>query len=322
METRDQRASAGSAAPSSKGATSTVQSVFHRQVLPGRAFAASIWREPATEFAALPPRSRLPTLLRPLPLSRWRARPKPNQGLLTHDRRGPRAACRFLQPIRPTSTTAQSSKPRPPRPWSPTCAAVRYPRTWVRETFHEPGSVNIPRTWVREHSTYLGSWNGARVAVLRGTANRDFTGQGPARACAFARLPPPRSLAVEASPQPDRLEHLMSRARDDTGRSCLHRRSAPNGTPCLRARQRAPLAQDPPLGSPHASSREGDHDPPHPRCLPPPDHPVRGWSLSHKLSPACGLETGRLFDLTQWQPVTGMQSVSTRVRWSYQLESR
>jgi hypothetical protein len=96
------------------------------------------------------------------------------------------------------------------------------------------------------------------VAVLRGTANRDFTGQGPARACAVARLPPPRSLAVEASPQPDRLEHLMSRARDDTGRSCLYRRSAPNGAPWLRSRQRAPLAQDPSLGSPHASSREGE----------------------------------------------------------------
>jgi hypothetical protein len=149
METRDRRASAGSAAPSSKGAASTVQSVFHRQVLPGRAFAASIWREPATEFAALPPRSRLPTLLRPLPLSRWRARPKPNQGLLTHDRRGPRAACRFLQPIRPTSTTAQSSKPRPPRPWSPTCAAVRFhePRFLKRST--NLGPWNIPRTWVR-----------------------------------------------------------------------------------------------------------------------------------------------------------------------------
>lgn len=157
MDPRGRRASAGSAAPSSKGATSTAQSAFHRQVLPGRAFAASIWREPATEFAALPPRSRLPTLLRPLPLSRWRARPKPNHGLLTPDRREPRAACRFLQPIRPTSTTAQSSKPRPPRPWSPTCAAVRHstnlgswntPRTWIRGTVHVPGCA--------EHSPYRG----------------------------------------------------------------------------------------------------------------------------------------------------------------------
>jgi hypothetical protein len=33
-------------------------------------------REPATEFAVLPPRLRLPTLFRPLSLSRWRARPE------------------------------------------------------------------------------------------------------------------------------------------------------------------------------------------------------------------------------------------------------
>jgi len=84
------RASAGSAAPSSKGATSTVQSAFHRQVppkfmlshvLPGSCFRMIPLRhvgsggEPATSLVALPPRSRLPTLLRPLPLSRSRARP-------------------------------------------------------------------------------------------------------------------------------------------------------------------------------------------------------------------------------------------------------
>lgn len=55
--------------------------------------------------------------------------PKPHHELFTHGRRGPRAACRFLHPIRPASTTAQSSKPRPPRPWSPTTAAFFIPRT-------------------------------------------------------------------------------------------------------------------------------------------------------------------------------------------------
>jgi hypothetical protein len=45
-------------------------------------------------------------------------------------------------------------------------------------------------------------------------------------------FPPPRSLAVEASPQPDRPGHLMSRARGDAGRSCLHRRSARTEHPC------------------------------------------------------------------------------------------
>jgi hypothetical protein len=85
------RASAGSVAPSSKGATSTVQSAFHRQVppkfmlshvLPGSCFRmiplrhVSSGGEPATSLVALPPRSRLPTLLRPLTLSRSRARPE------------------------------------------------------------------------------------------------------------------------------------------------------------------------------------------------------------------------------------------------------
>lgn len=105
------------------------QDTLSRDPFPSRWFG----REPATRLVALPPRSRLPTLLRPLPLSRWRARPRAAPGLFTHGRRGPRAACRLLQPIRPASTTAQSSKPRPPRPWSPTRAAFFISRTQVRQ---------------------------------------------------------------------------------------------------------------------------------------------------------------------------------------------
>jgi len=45
--------------------------------------------------------------------------------------------------------------------------------------------------------------------------SRGFTGQGPFGCATFfrgsRRPPPPRWLAAEASPQPDRLEHLMSR---------------------------------------------------------------------------------------------------------------
>jgi hypothetical protein len=43
---------------------------------PWSSFRRSIEREPATDFAVLPPRLRLPTLFRPLSLSRWRARPE------------------------------------------------------------------------------------------------------------------------------------------------------------------------------------------------------------------------------------------------------
>lgn len=43
---------------------------------PWSGFRRSIEGEPATDFAVLPPRLRLPTLFRPLSLSRWRARPE------------------------------------------------------------------------------------------------------------------------------------------------------------------------------------------------------------------------------------------------------
>jgi hypothetical protein len=115
-----------------------------------------------------------------------------------------------------------------------------------------------------------------------------FHGPEACEGCSPTRgFPPPRSLAVEASPQPDRPGHLLSRARGDAGRSCLHHRSARIEHSVTRP-PASPACAGPAPGPPHAISREGDLDPPHPRCLPSPDHPVRGWSLFHSLSPACG----------------------------------
>jgi hypothetical protein len=134
---------------------------------PGIAFADpfSVRREPATSLVALPPRSWLPTLIRPLPLSRSRARPEAAPGAV-HPW-PPRAARRL--PISATDTIHEHN-----------CAIVQTPPTTP--------VVAHDRSFL--HSTHLGSWNGARVAVLRGTANRDFTGQRPAKAFADARLPP------------------------------------------------------------------------------------------------------------------------------------
>jgi hypothetical protein len=66
---------------------------------------------------------------------------------------------------------------------------------------------------------------------FRSAASQDVTGQGSRRGqLASARHLPPRSLAGGASPQPDRLGHLLSLPMTRTGWSCL-RRGDPGGTP-------------------------------------------------------------------------------------------
>jgi hypothetical protein len=74
----------------------------------------TIEREPATDFAVLPPRLRLPTLFRPLSLSRWRARPEAAPGAI-HPW-PPRAARRLS--ISATVTTHEHN-----------CAIVQTPST-------------------------------------------------------------------------------------------------------------------------------------------------------------------------------------------------
>lgn len=80
---------------------------------------------PATGLAALPPLRRLPTLFHPPVLSHGGARPSTITRAHRPGSRGPRAACRLLQSLRPPSTTAGSIEPRSPRPESPPNPAPR-----------------------------------------------------------------------------------------------------------------------------------------------------------------------------------------------------
>jgi hypothetical protein len=50
------------------------------------------------------------------------------------------------------------------------------------------------------------------------------------------------------------------------------------------------------VGPPRATPREGDHATPHPRCLPSPDHPVRGGSRRPQTVPSLWTAGRRLFD--------------------------
>jgi hypothetical protein len=121
---------------------------------------------------------------------------------------------------------------------------------------------------------------------FRSAASRDVTGQGPRRGqLASTRHLPPRSLAARASPQPDRLGHLLSPLVTIASWSRLHRGRDSLEYPLSRARltgslsrSRLPgrLSPTSRKGPPHVYPREGERAPPHPRCLPSPDNPCRG----------------------------------------------
>jgi hypothetical protein len=115
-------------------------------------------REPATDRATLPPRSGFRRLFAAPMLSRGAARPDALPKALHlrapwAERRLSTSATNFD----PRAPPIGSSEPRAPRPRSPASAAVF-------------------RT-----APPFGRADGLRVAVLRGTANRDVTGQGPVR---------------------------------------------------------------------------------------------------------------------------------------------
>jgi hypothetical protein len=81
------------------------------------------------------------------------------------------------------------------------------------ETEPEPSLIN------RRGTRFPGGF-----ASCESDSNRGFTGQGPDGLSSFRR-PPSRLLAAEASPRPDRLGHLLSRARDDLGRRVQDRQA-------------------------------------------------------------------------------------------------
>jgi hypothetical protein len=109
-------------------------------------------------------------------------------------RDGPNVACRLLQPISIREHDRRT---------------VRTPRTALMVA-HE-------RSCFSNHSlAEAGRIAGGLCASAR-QPRRHGPGAGSRAFALYARLLPPRSLAVGASPQPDRLGHLMSRARGAAG---------------------------------------------------------------------------------------------------------
>jgi hypothetical protein len=292
-----------SPAPSSKGTASSIQNAFHRQVLPKVSRRVSLARDDSLDdFGGNPP-----------PVSR-----------LCHRRPGFRRAfaipCSRPEWLDPTSAPeVHHLRTRRAKRRLSTSAISTAIREHIRRTARTPRTSPVvahERSCFANHRLSTAE----RIAGGRacyGVANRDFTGQGPALGRSAHGEPwllPPRSLAVGALPQPDRLGHLLSRTRGDAGWSSRRRRASPErdrltsspGVPRFRgARLVGPL---------RATPREGDHATPHPRCLPSPDHPVRGGSLRPQTVPSLWTAGRRLFDPRARAPVTRVLGPRTRAR--------
>jgi hypothetical protein len=177
-------------------------------------------QEPATVLAALPPRAGFRRSFAPRSGEGGEARPAAVR------RNGPSAARRLLQPKHSASTTARSPEPR-------FCTSGRLRFTdppGGRDRRCKPSSSSasssrpLPR-WNRTSSTPETPSPDLLLRVVLLLAERlqpRFHGPGT-RGLSPARRPPPRLLATEASPRPDPLEHLVSRARRDAGRSSRRR---------------------------------------------------------------------------------------------------
>jgi len=166
------------------------RSAFHRQVRRPHSQAP-----PATDPAALPPRSGFRRSFAPPMLSHERARSSSITRVINPGSRGPRAACRLLQSKRSLSTTARSIEPRSPRPGSPPSAA---PSTL-------PRPLAQPRTACRTGGIY---------APFEAKACREVSGQGQELGIykkSRRPLQPSRSLTMVAYPQPDRLPDTFCR---------------------------------------------------------------------------------------------------------------
>jgi len=136
-------------------------------------------------------------------LSRGGARPiGVIRRLFTVGRHGPRVACRLLQPIRFASTTTDGRHRAGPHRRSPTGAAFRKTAAFRR------GSAARGDAPFGAQPAEMSRARGTRTELLR-----------------CARHLSPRSLTVKASPQPDRLGHLVSRARDGRRLENLRRRT-------------------------------------------------------------------------------------------------
>lgn len=170
----------------------------------------------------MPPKTRLPARFRFPELSPGAARPDVgSEGSSPSVATGRTPPVDFCNLLRSASTSDGSSEPRTPGSWSPTRAAVFRATVFRRR-------------------------NGSRVALFFGQGQSRCHGPG---ASSWAIRPvsdwhlPPRSLAVGASPQPDRLGHLMSRTRGDAGWSSRRRRASRLERPVDELARRALLSQ-------------------------------------------------------------------------------
>lgn len=178
------------------------KSAFHRHVLRLLSQAA-----PATDPTTLPPWSGFRRAFA-LRCSRTeKLDPQRLRGQRCPGSRGPCAACRLLQSKRSSSTTAGSIKPRSPCPGPPPSTASNRPSRPLSQPQEPAGRVALLLS-------KLGQPRGHRSG-----AKRRGSIQHP--------LLPPRFLTMEAYPQPDRLEHLLSQTRFDTGMENPAPRSLP-----------------------------------------------------------------------------------------------
>jgi hypothetical protein len=169
----------------------------------GPALTGPFLRVPATVLSALPPMNRLPTLLRSFALSLEGARREDisaSSSLVVASPRAPPE--RLLQP----NTTRDHDR-------------------WIALTSRTPAAVARDESCFSHTSREGGS--GVRVAVLRGTASRGFTGQGPRSGCSprLRRLPL-RSLASESFAPTRSTRTPPVAARDAAGWRGLQRADA------------------------------------------------------------------------------------------------
>lgn len=197
--------------------------------------------------------------------------------LFARGREGPSAACRLLQSMRSASTTTVVRTPQHPTRGRPLVELCSRPPAFRR---FEPALAELTVDELRM----------ATRGPLRFHSRGQPRGHGPGASIRGfhgleARLLPSRSLAVEASPQPDRLGHLVSQARLDRRLECRRRGMPPSWRPVTSSpderRSRAAVSAGPAAavrrtGPPPALSREGQRVQPHPRCLPSPDLPLSG----------------------------------------------
>jgi hypothetical protein len=150
-------------ASSSKGAASSAQSAFHRQVLPRVRFRGARFvgaRHQCLGFATEDPASDAPSLPR-CSRPEWLDPVSRSSALHRGGVTGQTSPVDFCNQSRSASTTVEPSEPRAPRSWSPTRAAV-----FRTAAFRQAGRI--------------------AGGCARAHANQDVTGQGPgSKAFAF-----------------------------------------------------------------------------------------------------------------------------------------